>query len=111
MARFDEDDELHTGGLREYLLAGAVEFRWILSHPIRPSNSGQRVPNEHGEPHRYPLNASIWEMLSGAVDQLAAGGAYRFERGDLPDDHFARVMGGGNDTLELGGDDVLRLVV
>jgi hypothetical protein len=109
MARFDDDDELDTTGLREYLLARAIEFREILAHPIRPGHNGQPVLDEHGEPQRYPLNAELWELLTPHT--LAAGGAYRFERGYLPDGHFALSIGGRNDTLELGADDVLRLVV
>jgi len=108
MARFD-DDELDMAGLRDYLLAGAVEFREIVAHSLRPGQNGQPMLDENGEPRRYPLNAALWALLS--PDELATGGAYRFQRYRLPDAHPARSMGGAYDELELGADDVLRRVV
>jgi hypothetical protein len=111
MARFDDDDQLDMAGLRVHLLAGAVEFRELVAHPVCPGQNGQPVLNENGELRRYPLNAELWAALSPAVDGLADGHAYRFPRGDLPDGHPAHSMGGAYEVLELGADDVLRLVV
>ncbi len=54
-------------------------------------------------------SSRAWEQLSGSVDQLAGGGAYRLHGWELPDDHPARVLGVNTDFI-LGADDVLRVV-
>jgi hypothetical protein len=51
-----------------------------------------------------------WAETSKAVDQLSSGAAYRLRRWELPDGHPLRSVGGINDDLVLGADDVVRVV-
>lgn len=99
-----------TDGLRDWLHAEAVAFRATLTTRIVVSASGQGALRDT-EPG--PTRDVIWGELSGPVDALAAGEAYRFHRYQLPDNHPAsahRRAGDPSDLLELGSDDVLRLV-
>jgi hypothetical protein len=84
VARFDTVS--HDTTLREYLIGEQAAFMAVV---------GVRLPAGFG---------------GGA---LAAGKAWRFSRYELPEGHSAQARHPSElyDELELGADDVLRLVV
>ena len=91
-------DRRHGGELRAFLLAEATALLGAFNgHPWPLNRPSTYVPTE--------------DALDGpfgyAVRQLAAGREHRFYRGDLPDDHPMRYVGGLYDALILTEDDEL----
>jgi len=97
-------------GLRAWLLAEAVEFRTALTTRTVVEPGGARIVRET---EHSAVRAAIWRELSGPVEALSAGEACALHRYQLPDNHPAaqHYAGSPSDVLELGVDDVLRLVV